>query len=412
MKSPKKILFTGGGSAGHVVKNLILLEEIKKLYPDVKRYYIGSRTGFERKLVTKEKALLHVVPTGKLRRYFSLRTIPDFFSFCAGTLLATLKLLVILPNVVFSSGGYVALPTALAAWILGIPVVTHETDTVAGLANRMIARVATKVCVGFEQVIGDFNPLPCHCEEEERRRGKLPVHRSLGGVGGGASGGVCGKCNSTFVFTGNPVRREIYEAAQAVGTGLGLSDKGRSSTNREQSRHGVTLPKGISTDKKTVLIVGGSQGAQQINKLVLEILPQLTKKYQVIHQVGKGKKVDFEHEAYRQFEYLGDSYADSLAAADCVVTRGGGTLTEVYQLGKPTVVIPLSSSAGGHQMKNAQAMAKDSDLFVVLDETKANDDEMLAAIEGRLGFAGGQVKKEEATGKIMEVLKPYLTMEK
>ncbi len=352
----KSIVFTGGGTTGHVTKNLIVMEALRKAHPDLEMHYIGSSKGKEAELVTSPLATFHPIATGKLRRYFSLQTIPDFFRFLAGIwqawhVIATLSLSkgkqsVLVPSsslepkcratkglqarawsqqcVVFSSGGYVALPVCIAAWLRGIPIVTHETDSYPGLSNRLIGKMAKKVCLGYESAKPYFDA-------------------------------------NKAVVTGNPVSPKLFEGSREAG-----------------------LKKlGFDAQKKTILFMGGSQGAEEINELVRQLLPQLVKEWQVVHITGRlvknvrlvklGRKKPFsltslpphelheltwphEPSSYRPFPYLTTDYADFLTCADLIVSRAGGnSLAEIAALGKKAILIPLPlpAAAGDHQRKNA-----------------------------------------------------------
>lgn len=315
------VVFTGGGTTGHVTKNQILLEELKKLRPEVKRYYLGLKTGKEAELIPPELAEFHAISSGKLRRYLAWETIPDFFRFLYGIWQSFWLLGRIKPKLVFSSGGFVALPVATAAWLRRIPVFTHETDSYPGLANRLIGKMATRIFLGFESAGSYFDA-------------------------------------KRVVYTGNPVSPALFEG----------------------SRERALKKLGFSVEKKVLLVMGGSQGAQQINELVWAILPQLVEdKCQVVHLTGKGK--DWEgakgtegteenspsnppnrsYPSYRAFDYVTTDYPDFLAAADLVISRAGGnSLAEIEALGKTALLIPLPlpAAAGDHQRKNAEEMLK------------------------------------------------------
>jgi len=318
------IIFTGGGTTGHVTKNKILLEELMKLRPEVKRYYLGLKTGKEAELISADLAEFHAISSGKLRRYFAWETIPDFFRFLHGIWQSFWLLGRIKPKLVFSSGGFVALPVATAAWLRRILVFTHETDSYPGLANRLIGKMATRIFLGFESAGSYFDA-------------------------------------KKVVYTGNPVSPALFEG----------------------SRERALKKLGFSTEKKVMLVMGGSQGAQQVNELVWAILPQLVEDgWQIIHLTGRGKgsygmygqygteeKDAFPptipsnptNPPYRAFDYVTTDYPDFLAAADLVISRAGGnSLAEIEALGKPALLIPLPlpAAAGDHQRKNAEEMLK------------------------------------------------------
>lgn len=343
----KRLLFTGGGTTGHVTKNLILMRLLKKKHPSVEMHYAGVAHGKESDLVKPELADFHVISSGKLRRYFSLETIPDFFRFLKGIwgsyrLLGRLK-----PDLVMSSGGYVALPVAIGAHAHKIPVITHETDSVPGLANRMIARVAKTVMVGYQAALPAF----------------------------GEKG----------VYVGNPVSPELL-----VGS-------------REEGLKRL----GFKAEKPVLLAMGGSQGSAEINHLIWELVPELVKHWQVVHLTGKGKARELDFEGYKSFEYVSEGYEDLLAAADVVVCRGGGnSMAEVAALGKTAIVIPLLSAAGDHQTKNAQEMVQRHQGWRMLKNPSADD--LKRALEG-LSKSSEPVKGDrEAAQKMLQILERHL----
>jgi len=328
----KTILFSGGGTTGHVTKNLILLEALKRLIPTLERHYVGLKRGKEAELVKPDMATFHPISAGKLRRYWDVQNVVDFFRFLRGIWQSFWLVRKIRPRVVFSSGGFVALPVAIAARMNGIPVISHETDSYPGLANRLIARFADKVCLGYSSAEPYFRP-------------------------------------AQTVFTGNPVSPALF------------------GTDRQQ-----TLKKLKFSGKKPVLLaMGGSQGAKQINELMLEVLPELCARFHVIHLTGQGK-MDFEDQEYRPFEYVKDDYAAFLALADVVVTRAGGnSLAEIEALKKVAVMIPLPAevAAGDHQLKNALEMLKRHPECILLEGEQLSSSELLKAVKKALKSSGG-----------------------
>lgn len=355
----KKILFTGGGTGGHVTKNLILMEALKKKNPEIELHYIGSYLGKEVDLIKPELAEYHPVASGKLRRYFSLQTVPDFFRVFRGMQQAYSLLKKIKPDLVFSSGGYVALPVAVAASLRKIPLITHETDSFPGLANKMIARMADKILLGYETAKSYFDA-------------------------------------SKAIYVGNPVSPHLFAG------------------NRIRALEKLKF----DPEKKTLLFMGGSQGARQINDLLGEILYELTKKYQVIHLAGEDKLKGRDNPNYRGFEYVTEDYADFLAAVDLIITRGGGnSLAEISALGKKAIVIPLLSAAGDHQSKNAQEMArKNIHLgWQVLGDKELNSAELLESIEKTMSNVTNRrlnrINKrmaEEIVERILAIVLKYL----
>lgn len=324
------IVFTGGGTTGHVTKNLILIETFQQDSTDIRPVYIGSQKGKEAELITKDIAEFYAVPTGKLRRYFSLQTIPDFFKVLAGIWKANSLLKKIQPDAVFSSGGYVALPVALAAHWRKIPLFSHETDSYPGLANRIIGKYALRIFLGYQSAAE-----------------WLPSEKTI--------------------YVGNPVSPSLFSA----------------SGSRAKERLG------LEKNRKTLVVIGGSQGAQQINELIWKNLPELLEQWQIIHLTGKGKLSSEAFEMsenakkyYKPLEYVSEGYEDLLAAADLVISRGGGnSLAEIAALHKPAIIIPLPlpAAAGDHQRKNAEEMSKQQDQWVVLNNPKP--EQLLEALQ-------------------------------
>lgn len=315
-----RILFTGGGTLGHTIPNLAVIEEFIKNSKKHHILYIGSRGGPEKEAVVKFAAKLdfhHLeykeITCGKLRRYFSWQNFIDAFKVPIGFFQALRIIGVFKPEIVFSKGGYVAVPVVFAAKILGIPVFVHESDVVPGLGNRICASVADKILLSFEESKKYFK------NSENARDSNNKVAK--------------------FQVTGNPVRSEILKGAREKGMKLC----------------------GFYKFKPVVLIMGGSLGAMQINKLVWDNLDSLLKKYQIAHIVGKGNlKFGLSKEGYKQFELLFDELKDVYAACDLIVSRGGAnSLAEIAALGRNAVVIPLGTAGSrGDQLVNAKVCAK------------------------------------------------------
>lgn len=273
------------------------------------------------------------ISAGKLRRYFSLQNVVDIFKFIGGVVQAHGIVQSFNPDVIFAKGGYVALPVVLAAGWLKVPVIIHESDSRLGLANRMALKSATKIAVAFP------------VEEYFKSNPGLREHENK------------------LVYTGLPVATGLLEA---------------------------TPKKFFAEKRKTVLITGGSQGAQAINEAIWEILPELTGKYNVIHQVGDlhlekalkhrdelpGNLAD--HYIAMGFEMKG--FWAALKSADVVVSRAGSFIFELQALGKPAVLIPLPGSASDHQRHNAQLLA-DRKAVLAVNQSDLTSEKLLALIE-------------------------------
>lgn len=310
------IVFTGGGTAGHVTPNLAIIplirEKMKNDELDV--HYIGSETGIEKEMIEKYPDITyHSVRTGKLRRYFSWKNFTDPFRVIGGYFDAKKLMKKIRPAVVFSKGGFVSVPVAAAAHAYKIPVIAHESDLTPGLANKLSAKYATKICTTFPDTL-EYLPK---------------------GIG------VC---------TGSPIRPELFDG----------------NANRARSRYGFD-------SKPVILSMGGSLGSAVLNKALRENLPELVKKYNIIHLCGKGN-IDAACEkfssSYKQFEFISDELPDALALADFIVSRAGSNaIHEFLALHKPMLLIPLSAAASrGDQILNAESFEKRGFAIVLKEE--------------------------------------------
>ena len=296
----KKIIFTGGGTAGHATPNLALMAKLDRSEWEV--HYIGTAEGIEKKIVgCRDDVIYHEIAWGKLRRYFDLRNLTDPFRVQKGYYQSRALIKEIQPAVIFSKGGFVSVPVVGAAKGL-CPVISHESDYTPGLANRLAARYATKICVSFADTV-------------------RYVPKGKG------------------VHTGTPIRPELY---------LGSREKGLAFT-------------GLSGRKPILLMVGGSLGAQAVNESLRAALPLLLPDFDVVHLCGKGKaEPNLVAEGYRQYEYINEEMADLLAMADIVLSRAGANAVfELLALQKPMLLVPLTSkSSRGDQLLNADYFTK------------------------------------------------------
>ena len=318
----KKIVLTGGGTAGHVTPNIALIPTLKEKGYEI--HYIGSYNGIEKKLIEELDIPYYGIATGKLRRYLSLKNLTDPFKVIKGLNEVGRILRKIKPDVVFSKGGFVAVPVVVAAHALRIPCIIHESDMTPGLANKIAIPRAVKVCCNFPETLD-----------------KLPEGKA--------------------VVTGTPIRKELFEG---------------------DSAKAMTFC-GFREARPTLLIIGGSTGSVRVNEAIWSCLDELTKKYNVIHLCGKDKtnKDKPNTENYVQFEYIKSELADLLSLADVVVSRAGANaICELLALKKPAVLIPLSLEASrGDQILNARSFEK-SGYSKLLEEENVNDASLLEAI--------------------------------
>lgn len=307
----KRIVLTGGGTAGHVTPNLALLPRLKEEGYEV--HYIGSYDGIERKLLEEFDVPYYGISSGKLRRYFDPKNFSDPFKVLKGCFEASSLLKKIKPDVVFSKGGFVSVPVVLAAKRRGIPAIIHESDMTPGLANKLCIPCATKVCANFPETLK-----------------ALPAEKA--------------------VLTGSPIRTELFSGNRMAGLNFC----------------------GFTPDKPVLLIIGGSLGSAVVNETVRNVLPVLLKRFQIIHLCGKGKLApELEgKEGYVQFEYIKKELSDLMDAADVVISRAGANaICELLALRKPAVLVPLSAAASrGDQILNAASFEKQGYSYVLKEE--------------------------------------------
>lgn len=291
---------TGGGSAGHVTPNVALLPALRSEGFEI--HYAGTAEGIEKKLIAEQPDVIyHEIESGKLRRYFSLKNLSDPFRVNRGVTQAKKLISEIKPDVVFSKGGFVSVPVVIAA-AKKCPVICHESDYTPGLANKIAAHFADTICVTFEDTL-----------------------KFTG--------------NKHAVHTGTPIRRELL---------CGSREKGLEFT-------------GFTGEKPIMLVMGGSLGAQAVNDAVRQALPELGKKFDIIHLCGKGKLDEsIDLPCYRQYEYISAELPDLMAATDIVVSRSGANAVfEFMALKKPCLFIPLPLEASrGDQILNADYVCR------------------------------------------------------
>jgi UDP-N-acetylglucosamine--N-acetylmuramyl-(pentapeptide) pyrophosphoryl-undecaprenol N-acetylglucosamine transferase len=301
------IAFTGGGTGGHIYPGLAVASCLKEK-AGCRLFWIGADTGMDRSIVEAFGLEFFGIPSGKLRRNFSFKNCTDLFRVAAGFFAARKILKREKPAMLFSKGGFVSVPPCAAASSLGLTVFTHESDYSPGLATRLNARFASKgrgrIITAYGETAGLFPP----------------------------------KYRSRVSALGNPVRKEFRSADPAGG--------------REFA--------GFSGEKKMLLVLGGSQGAVEINKLVEETLPLLTRYYDVLHQTGPGNAAVSPSAGYKSVPYIKEEMPAVLAAADLVLGRSGaGTVWECAAAGKPMILVPLSGAGTrGDQVENARYFEK------------------------------------------------------
>lgn len=319
----KRIILTGGGTAGHVTPNMALIPELQKAGYDI--HYIGSYEGMEKKLIEDMKIPYHGIASGKLRRYFDVKNFSDPFKVIKGYGEASRLMKSLKPDVVFSKGGFVTVPVVLAAKAHHVPAIIHESDMSPGLANKLCIPSATKVCCNFPEAM------------EQIPEGKA-------------------------VLTGTPIRAELFNGNALEGMQYC----------------------GFTADKPVLLIIGGSSGSVKINNAVRECLPELLKQFQIIHICGKDN-IDESletREGYIQFEYVKKELTNLFALSDVIISRAGANaICELLSLRKPHILIPLSANASrGDQILNAASFQKQGYSFVLQEEDMTKDS-LVAAVK-------------------------------
>lgn len=318
----KRIILTGGGSAGHVTPNIALIPQLREKGYDIQ--YIGSYQGIEKDLIEPFGIPYHGISSGKLRRYFSVQNFSDPFRVLKGLGQARKLVRELKPDIIFSKGGFVSVPVVLAGKQNHVPVIIHESDMTPGLANKIAIPCASKVCCNFPETMAH-----------------LPQEKA--------------------VLTGSPIRQELLS-----GNKLAALDFC-----------------GFTPDKPVILVIGGSLGAVAVNDAVRAALPKLLEDFQVIHLCGKGKMDEslMNTKGYRQFEYIKDELHDLFALADLVISRAGANaICELLALHKPNLLIPLSANASrGDQILNARSFERQG-FSIVLEEEETNNETLLAAV--------------------------------
>jgi len=319
-----KILFTGGGTGGHIFPIIAIAREIRRIYlkSDLKLFYIGPKDEFSKILLSQEGIKVKTIICGKIRRYFSFWNFIDiFFKIPIGILQSFFSIFLLSPDLIFSKGGYGSIPAVISGWIFGVPIFLHESDISPGLANRFLSKFVSEIFVSFPKT-EFFAP-------------------------------------KKVILVGNPIRRELLEGS------------------KEEALEFFKITGG----KPVILILGGSQGAQKINEVLLLILPEMLRDFELIHQTGSKnfKEVKAQSRAVippdlGKYYHLHPFFQErelklAYSLADLIVARAGsGTVFEIAALGKPSILIPLPLAAQNHQMKNAYSFAEGKG-SIIIEET-------------------------------------------
>ena len=349
----KKIVLTGGGTAGHVTPNIALIPYLKEEGYEI--YYIGSKGGMEEELIKKCGIPYYGISSGKLRRYFDKKNFSDVFKVVKGIFQAKHIIHKIKPDVVFSKGGFVAVPVVIGAHMNKVNVVCHESDITPGLANKLAMPFAKAVCTTFPEAVNHIK-------------------------------------DNKGIYTGTPIRDMLFNGNREKG--LELCD--------------------FSGNKPVMLIMGGSQGSVKVNNSIRELLNKLLPKYDIVHLCGKGNADENlkDRAGYKQFEYISEELPDIFAMSDFVVSRAGSNaICEFLALHKPMLLIPLGKNASrGDQILNAQSFKKQG-FAEVIDEEKMTKGSLFDAInnlyDNRETYIENMKKSKAAEGNkaVMEIIK-------
>ena len=355
-----RIIFTGGGTAGHIYPLLSIVRELKKNYPfaGFEFLYLGPKNKFFKSILTFEGIKVKTVLCGKYRRYFSFKNIIDIFKIPLGIIQAFYYIFVFSPDLILSKGGYGSMPTILAGWFLQAPIFIHESDVIPGIANRIGSKFAVEVFISFS------------INETEY----FPAQKMLS--------------------VGNPTRTDLLKGS------------------KEEAKRVFSL----TEEKPVLLIMGGSQGAQRVNNKMLSILPEMLNDFEVIHQTGEKNFKQVQEESrviltenarkyYHPTPFLDTkNLAHALKRADLIISRAGsGSIFEIAAAGKPCILIPLENSAQDHQVKNAYVMSRKG-AAMVIEESNFRPHFVLQRI--KLLFANPNKMKDLAE-RIKDFSKPY-----
>lgn len=334
-----KILLTGGGSGGHFYPLIAVAESINEIAKKdnlvAAEIYFMSDSPYDSESLVENNITFVKIPAGKIRGYASVSNFFDIFRTAFGVIVALKKVFKIYPDVIFSKGAYASFPVLMAAKLLRIPIIIHESDSVPGKTNMWASKFATKIAVSYPDTVKYF------------------------------------KDASKVAFTGNPLRKSVLN----------------------MSKNGAHEYLGLEKGLPTILIIGGSLGARIINERILDALPKLVEKYQVLHQTGKNNVVDVSKTSdiiltnnpnksrYRIFDYLNNlALTMAAGAADLIITRAGSTIFEIASWGIPSIVIPITESNGDHQRSNAYIYAR-SGAASVVEESNLTTNVLIGEID-------------------------------
>lgn len=322
-----RILFTGGGTGGHITPIIAVARQLKKIYPNdsdekLEMYFLGAKgiIDFD-EIFNNENIKTTIIVAGKFRRYFSIKFFIDLLKIPIGICQSFWYLLLWMPDVIFNKGGYGSVPVIIVGWIYRIPIITHESDTIPGLATRLGGKLSKRIAISFEETKKYFP-------------------------------------DKKTALIGNPVRIGVFSACETI---------------NEQTKSQLKNIFNIVSQKPIVLILGGSQGAEAIDQIILSILPQIFGKYEIIHQCRRENYENIKKETesfnnnYHVYSFLNEQQLQvAFTLANVIVSRAGAaSIFEIATCGKPSIIIPLPGSASDHQRENAFAYAKSGGASVI-----------------------------------------------
>ncbi len=350
-----KIIVAGGGTGGHIIPNLALLQDLKKEVQNVNVLYIGSKKGIEAKLIGQQNYPFKAISCGKLRRYFSIENFLDFFRVIFGIVQSILIINKFKPNIIFCKGGYVSLPVAIASSILNYPYIIHESDINLGLANKISMWRAKAICVSFPET---FELL---------------------------------KNDKRVILTGNPVRAEL---------------------NKGDKKRGFQFTQLKENGNPIILIMGGSQGSEFINNLVKKWEDKILDKYQIIQIFGPGKMPKEPHKkGYFKIEYIGEELKDVYAITDIIIGRAGAnSLAEIEYLNIPAILIPLKHGSRGDQIDNAKSFINNHNALILDEDDKHID--LIEKLDFLIKFKQKSIKKQSTSPASMRIVNILLDLAK
>lgn len=335
----KRIILTGGGTAGHVTPNIALLQGLREKNFEI--HYIGSQNGIEKELLAQCDVPYYGISSGKLRRYLSVKNMTDIFRVVKGLGDANKLIKKIKPDILFSKGGFVSVPVVIACKLNKIPVIIHESDMTPGLANKISIPFADKVCATFPETLKH-----------------LPAKKA--------------------VLTGSPIRSMLFDGSKIEGRNIC----------------------GFESAKPVILVMGGSLGAVAINNCIRNVLPELLLSYNVVHICGKNNAdTSIKHDGYKQFEYISAELAHIFALSDIIISRAGSnSINEFLALKKPSLLIPLPKSVSrGDQILNAQSFEKQG-FSKMLGEEEMTEQSLVKEINDLFENRGKYISAMEKSG--------------